>query len=717
MAISSGYTQEDLARLGPDALTRKRLLAEALLGDATKQQKIENPLQGLAQMANALVGGLRVRKLDQAELAGKESADKAWSAAVPALFGSFGSTPGASGGSMPSVSPSGDVAATPTNLDGNQVYSGFMDTVKTGVSNPYALAAIASTGRAESGFSPGNANRTWSDPSQSGQPGRAGGIMSWRGPRYEALAATGDLSPQGQAKFFLQENPQLIAKLNSAKSVEEAQALMNNAWAFAGYDKPGGESARRLGYAKGFLPSFQSGSPSASAAPAAAPNQVASLDPSIGMPAAASEIQRTSPQPYRDPQVTTAYANPAPAQGMPTLAPPRDVASAPIPPSSQPLTGAPPVAPRQIAQANALMGNDTQMQAYMDIMSNPWISDDKKRLAQTLIGQQIERRNALEDEQRKRQDPAYQADLEYKRAQIENLRNPKGEVKIMGNRAVRVMPDGTIEDVTPTTGGAKPGQFRFEGTSVEAQALNGLIDSGALTPDQAQQLAAGKQVTGPNGEILFLTPQGIFSQPSQQPAQPQQQEIDIFAGRAPSAAPVATPAPAVAKPAAPAPAADVPAAQRNAIPLTGPKEPTLEEKNAMTFADRMAASGTTIDTLGGTSGTDWGQKLISGLPFGVGNNFVDENYQQYDQARRDFINAQLRRESGAVISDEEFDNANKQYFPQPGDGPEVLKQKAENRRIAIEGMKRSAGPSYKAPASAPRAPAKVDGYTIEEEGN
>ncbi|TIO88309.1 MAG: hypothetical protein E5X92_29065, partial [Mesorhizobium sp.] len=61
-------------------------------------------------------------------------------------------------------------------------------------------------------------------------------------------------------------------------------------------------------------------------------------------------------------------------------------------------------------------------------------------------------------------------------------------------------------------GGANAGQFRFTGSSVEAQALNGLMDvgpeKGGLTVEQAQQLAAGKTITGPNGEMLFLTPQG-----------------------------------------------------------------------------------------------------------------------------------------------------------------------------------------------------------------
>ena len=76
----------------------------------------------------------------------------------------------------------------------------------------------------------------------------------------------------------------------------------------------------------------------------------------------------------------------------------------------------------------------------------------------------------------------------------------------------------------------------------------------------------------------------------------------------------------------------------------------------------------------------------------IGNFLVDPNFQKFDQAQRDFINAQLRRESGAVISNAEFDNAEKQYFPQPGDRPEVIEQKNRNRQNAIAGLVESAGP-------------------------
>lgn len=92
-----------------------------------------------------------------------------------------------------------------------------------------------------------------------------------------------------------------------------------------------------------------------------------------------------------------------------------------------------------------------------------------------------------------------------------------------------------------------------------------------------------------------------------------------------------------------------------------------------------------------SEGTDFWQQVAGNLPMGVGNFARSPEFQRYDQARRDFVNAILRRESGAVIADSEFDNADKQYFPQPGDSPEVIAQKRRNRETAIEGVRVGAG--------------------------
>lgn len=93
-----------------------------------------------------------------------------------------------------------------------------------------------------------------------------------------------------------------------------------------------------------------------------------------------------------------------------------------------------------------------------------------------------------------------------------------------------------------------------------------------------------------------------------------------------------------------------------------------------------------------SEGLSFFQQNAENVPLGIGNYFVSEDFQRFDQARRDFVNAILRRESGAVISDQEFDNAEKQYFPIPGDSEAVIAQKRQNRQNAIKGVRAGSGP-------------------------
>lgn len=66
--------------------------------------------------------------------------------------------------------------------------------------------------------------------------------------------------------------------------------------------------------------------------------------------------------------------------------------------------------------------------------------------------------------------------------------------------------------------------------------------------------------------------------------------------------------------------------------------------------------------------------------------------QQVEQARRNFVNAVLRVESGASINESEFRNAEKQYFPMPGDSDTTVAQKKANRETAIRSLEMQAGP-------------------------
>lgn len=122
---------------------------------------------------------------------------------------------------------------------------------------------------------------------------------------------------------------------------------------------------------------------------------------------------------------------------------------------------------------------------------------------------------------------------------------------------------------------------------------------------------------------------------------------------------------------------------------------TDEQSKAGLYSSRMFNAEKILrDPATVEAATSLKQQGLNRIPI-AGNYMVSEAFQKYDQAQRDFINAVLRRESGAVISDSEFDNARKQYFPQPGDTPERIAQKQANRAEAIRGIAAGAGPGYR----------------------
>jgi hypothetical protein len=75
----------------------------------------------------------------------------------------------------------------------------------------------------------------------------------------------------------------------------------------------------------------------------------------------------------------------------------------------------------------------------------------------------------------------------------------------------------------------------------------------------------------------------------------------------------------------------------------------------------------------------------------LGNVLMSEDQQQYRNAARAWVAAKLRKESGAQISDEEFAKDFQTFFPQPGDGPQVIEQKNRLRQNAMEAVRVGAG--------------------------
>ena len=138
------------------------------------------------------------------------------------------------------------------------------------------------------------------------------------------------------------------------------------------------------------------------------------------------------------------------------------------------------------------------------------------------------------------------------------------------------------------------------------------------------------------------------------------------------------------------------------LPVTG-KPPTEGQAKAILFGSRMENADRLLTQLA-DRGADMPSMavraadavpLVGGaLRMAANTAFASPAQQQVEQAQRDFVNAVLRRESGAVISDTEFANAAQQYFPQPGDTDAVRSQKSAARRAAISGIRAEAGAPF-----------------------
>lgn len=387
--------------------------------------------------------------------------------------------------------------------------------------------------------------------------------------------------------------------------------------------------------------------------------------------AAMDAINTAAPQAgYRDPMVTTAYANPAPETATvaaPPLPAPTTVAAAPAVAEVAPVT-----APQQVAQNFQPQQIDPRL---IEAANSPFATPGQKAILGGIIQQQQARNELILKQQIEQADPAKQVDLQLKQMQLQNLKNKTsedtftnvGDGYLFNNRTKQFIRAPQNTDVGGTL---------FQGNALDAQALNKLVADGSITREQALNIAAGKVAPDPTtGALTFFPASALVGGGAQQSQE--QPYIDLFGngGNAPQQQP-----------------------QQNgngSVTLTGNRAPTEGQANAAGFSDRMINANNTLSRLESV-GTDKEQSVRNSIPL-IGNYLTSEDFQSYDRAKRDFINAQLRRESGAVIGESEFANAEKQYFPQPGDKPQALKDKAEARRIAIEAMGRSAGPSYSAP--------------------
>lgn len=108
------------------------------------------------------------------------------------------------------------------------------------------------------------------------------------------------------------------------------------------------------------------------------------------------------------------------------------------------------------------------------------------------------------------------------------------------------------------------------------------------------------------------------------------------------------------------------------------------EKRALNFFNRARQADTDLEALEaqvqklGLAG----QARMQYAP----NIAQTELGQQYTQAQRAFTEARLRKDSGAAIPEQEFDNDRRTYFAQPGDSQTTLEQKRRARAAVLASL-------------------------------
>ncbi|TPJ97632.1 hypothetical protein FJ872_31970 [Mesorhizobium sp. B2-5-9] len=685
-------------------LARQREIAEALLS-----QSIGTPRtigDGIAALGKGLSGYLAGMAVAKKQAAGDNGADAAWNNVSAAMSpGAFPAAPG-----QPTVSDYADTRVKTASGDSaSSIKQGLVD---RGMS-PGIADAFVMNFQDESGLNPGINEK---NPTVAGSRGGYG-LAQWTGPRRRALEsfAASQGKPAGdqdtQLDFLMSElggpEAQAWKSIQAAPDTGHAAAAIVNQFLRPRDDLRAARERQYLGSGP-------------------APVQVASNDPSIGLPAQAPILQPNTgaPPPVTmaqpagdgmppvagDPAASTAagqrflstMTNPEPIAGRGAVVQALAAQQPPPPQQASP-------AVQQVAQAmpgdanipvmaggssgaisrNAQGGPDMGM--LMGAMGNGFMSPERQRVLGALLQQQMQAQEQANDPLRQLQIKAAEKSLavppkQWQKLDDHTLFDPaSGETKTIG--------DSGAGDI-------------FDGKSVEGQSLNWLIKNGKLTPEQAAQLGAGKTITGPNGEIIFMTPQGVFGKAA---GGGQAQPIT------PAPAPQASPAQSVPPAAAPigAPVGPVPAApvgtpeqptdaRPGMIPLTDPKSLNKPPNEAQQRNQQLyTVVKPEVDRINQTFGamSDPNNQLWSNLPVGA-DYATTQEYQQAANSLRTVVASYLYSVSGATATPGEVEQLSSTLIPRVGEKKGSIDDKLARIHTMVDAIKNNRGIADDEPTAA-----------------
>ena len=133
------------------------------------------------------------------------------------------------------------------------------------------------------------------------------------------------------------------------------------------------------------------------------------------------------------------------------------------------------------------------------------------------------------------------------------------------------------------------------------------------------------------------------------------------------------------------------------------------------YAERMRGTENEISKLesGGYDPSGLLQNMAGKTEFG--SYVLSDDDQMYSAARKDWVRAKLRKESGAVIGDDEMKSEIGTYFPLPGDSAKTIRFKGQLRERAIKSMAKQSGGAYEYKEPEAQKPPKKGGAPAEKD--
>ena len=124
----------------------------------------------------------------------------------------------------------------------------------------------------------------------------------------------------------------------------------------------------------------------------------------------------------------------------------------------------------------------------------------------------------------------------------------------------------------------------------------------------------------------------------------------------------------------------------------GAKPFTEGQSKDIVFATRAEGALASLDPIANAL-TSRGEVAADWLPMGLGGGMQTDEYQVARTAGDEFLQAILRKDTGAAITSQEQALYGETYLPRPGDSPARLQYKQEARKRAVEALKGGMSPA------------------------